>query len=440
MRIACCAAEDLNMGLGYVMAHLKEQGHEVKLFFDPRQGARGYFQNRFAEWLLNIEDKIVEDIYRYNPEMCCFSPVSAAYVWSLRMAEKIKRKCPNVKIVFGGIHTTLVPEEVKKHSFIDEIVIGDGIAHFGGKFDPDKLWPDRESFLKELPPIHRKYQLFMTSIGCPMNCNFCCNNSLRQVKEFKYIRRSPKACIEELKHLKERGMRYVLFVDDIFTIDKSFLHEFLPRYRREINLPFTCFGHAQYITDEIVAELRMSKCKAIWLGIQTGDQGLRKEILNRRETNQEILDACAIIKKHGLKLIVDHIFGIPYESVLSQDISYNMYMYIKADIVNCYNLVYFPKAEIIKPALLAGNLTAMDVEKIKQGGGTTYQIGKNTQFYNTYAKAMVALPVGGYIAEMLPMWLIKLLVYLKAGRLFTPIAMIQNEIFFTWRAIWKKIF
>jgi hypothetical protein len=155
MTIACCCAEDINIGFGYVIAHLKAQGHEVKLFFDPKQGDRGYCQNGIIKALLSQKQPILRRIKRYNPDLCLFSCVTATYQWGLDLAAAVKKEV-GCKVVFGGVHATLVPEEVRQHKFIDDVVVGDGIAYFGGKFEPDVLWPDREIFLKELPPIHRK--------------------------------------------------------------------------------------------------------------------------------------------------------------------------------------------------------------------------------------------------------------------------------------------
>jgi len=440
MKYAFVVAEDINLGAGYVMAYLKEQGHDVKLFFDPLQFKRGYSQNKLLAKFFNMSRHNIKKIKSYNPDVCCFSCVTATYSWGLRMAKKIKEHV-GCKIIFGGVHATLVPEEVKRHAFIDEVVVGCGIEHFGGKFEPDRLWPEREMFLDQLPPEHRRVQLFMTSFGCPFNCSFCGNEQLRKVKQFKQIRRKAEDCIAELQHLKERGMRYVLFVDDILTCDVGFMRRFMPLYARDIGLPFACFGHPKYLTDEVITLLKDAGCHTVWLGIQTGDERLRREILNRPELNKDIIDACKRVKDAGFKLIVDHIFGIPTETAMSQDISYNLYETIKPDIVNCYNLLYFPKAKIIDHALRVGMLIPSNVKQIERGEFMNYQIGTEQQsYYRQFAKSFVALPIGDHPWDLLPMWVIKVVVHLRAGRAFMLRAIIQNELFFTWRALCKRLF
>lgn len=440
MKIAFCVAEDINLGAGYIMAYLKKEGHDVKLFFDPLQGERGYSRSKILSFFLKQQGNIIKRLIAFQPNVCCFSCITAHYRWGLDMAQQIKQKI-GCKIIFGGVHATLIPEEVRRHSFIDEVVEGDGIMHFGGGlFDPDKLWPDRESFFKVLPPIHRQVQLFMTSYGCPFNCSFCGNEQLRKVKHYRMFRRNADNCIRELMHLKRKwGMRYVLFVDDIFTSDKKWLIPFLRQYNLLVNRPFACFGHVRFLDAEIISALADCGCHTIWLGIQTADERLRKQVLNRPETNKEIIDVCALIKKAGIKLMVDHIFGIPTENTVSQDASLNLYDVIKPDIINCYDLLYFPKAKIIEYAIKTGYLFPKDVAMINEGKGITYQVGNRSQrFVREYAKTFVARPIGGLWTELLPMWLLKVIVHLKAGRAFILRAIIQNELYFTWQAIKKK--
>ena len=336
---------------------------------------------------------------------------------------------------------TLVPEVVSENWFIDEVVQGDGVRHFGGKFQPDDLWPVRDDFFHELPPEHRHTQLFMTSYGCPYNCTFCGNQQLREVGQYVKLKRTVKSCIDELKMMKEKyGLQNVLFVDDILTLDKKWLMEFLPEYRKHVNVPFACFGHVNCIDEEMVKEMALSKCQTMWFGIQSGCPQHRKEILDRPETNEQIILVAKWVKDNGIKLMVDHISGLPYESDITHELSMALYKEIKADVINVYECLYFPKAKINEYALKCGYLQPEEIHKINRGQHIVYQQGnKGHYFFDKYAKAIVALPLGGGVFEFLPMPLLKLLIHLRAGRGYIANAMIQNELFFTWRAILKRL-
>lgn len=446
MKVAMCAAEDINPGAGYVMAQLKAQGHDVQLFFDPKQGDRGYAQNKLWSKLMNIQDWLIKEMNEWHPDIVCFTVLSATYQWGVKFAERVKKEVKDdnnqpVHIIFGGTMPTLVPEIVGENWFIDEVVQGDGVRHFSGKFDPDNLWPERDAFFYELPPEHRHTQLFMTSYGCPYNCTFCGNQQLREVGQYVKLKRTVESCIAELKMMKEKyGLQNVLFVDDILTLDKKWLMEFLPKYRVEINVPFACFGHVNCIDEEMVKEMALSKCQTMWFGIQSGCPIHRKEILDRPETNEQILTVARWVKANNIKLMVDHISGLPYESDMSHDLSYALYKEIKADVINVYECLYFPKAKINDHALKCGYLVPENIYKINRGEWIQYQQGNHGhKYFDKYAKSFVAIPMGSIVWEFLPMPLLKLFVHLKAGRSYIANAMIQNELFFTFRAIIKKL-
>lgn len=325
MKIAFICFDDFNLGAAYVIAYLKSIGNEVRLFLENSLPSSKFLLSGFKE---------------YVPDLVCFSCVTANFGVALQMAKNIKKY--NVPTLFGGVHPSLCPDDVTNEGF--KVCVGSGEEYFGGKFDPDNLYPDREIFLKQLPPVHRAYQIFMTGFGCPLKCSYCNNHLLHP----KLTRRSPESCIKELKYLKERGLKYVLFDDDIFTLNRSWLVSFLNDYRDNIGLPFTCFGHAKFIDNQRCLLLKASGCQCVWLGVQSGYEDTRKEILNRQETNEEIRRACRTIKENELKLMIDHIFGLPFDTYDKLLSSYNFYKELKPDVVNCYELLYFPKAEINK--------------------------------------------------------------------------------------------
>ena len=55
---------------------------------------------------------------------------------------------------------------------------------------------------------------------------------------------------------KKYQVRYLLFEDDIFATDIVWLKKFIALYKKDINLPFTCFGHTQSLTGEMVKLLK----------------------------------------------------------------------------------------------------------------------------------------------------------------------------------------
>jgi radical SAM superfamily enzyme YgiQ (UPF0313 family) len=130
-------------------------------------------------------------------------------------------------VVFGGIHATLYPDEVRERGGAHAIVRGDG----------DLIWPtvltdiaagthralyeggkvDGESFLSArwdlLPDGKYMWGSVQTVRGCPKHCSFC---SVWRTDGQKPRQRHVAAVIGEIVELRRRGFRFVLLADDNF--------------------------------------------------------------------------------------------------------------------------------------------------------------------------------------------------------------------------------
>lgn len=152
------------------------------------------------------------------------------------MQKKIKGVYPNVPIIYGGVHPTLLPEETIKHSLVDAICIGEGektIVEYlnrlekgespnvkgiwykeNGKIVRNSLRPFIQN-LDSLPfpnwdywNIEKYFKTFfipnslsiLSSRGCPYNCSFCSNRAIASAIPGRYYRiRFAENVIEEIK-------------------------------------------------------------------------------------------------------------------------------------------------------------------------------------------------------------------------------------------------
>jgi len=358
------------------------------------------------------------------------------YQWALRIGKIVKDEL-GCKVIFGGLHVTSCPDVVRENKWIDDICIGCGISYFGYKFDPDEVFPSRKDFYDQLPPHYHVHPYMMTSFGCPYNCTYCLPRDLK----LQLPRRSVDGCIREIKELKQMGAKRLFIWDDSFTINKEWIFEFLERYKNEIDLPFRCVTHPKLVKDDIVKKLKEARCYLIGIGLQTANEQLRRKILNRMEKNEDVSRASEIIKKHKIKLTIDHIFELPEETEETNQESLEFYKTLKPDLVNTFKLIYLPKAKIIDHAVRNGILTEKDVYNIEHGIGNNYASGEHFRVakINPIVNKMLAIPLGGGIWEKMPDWLIKLACYLRIGTDFLPQTIIQNYIYFSWRKMCEKL-
>lgn len=422
-----------SLAIEYLSSMLKIKGHKTSLVFDPVLfNDQQYLNIPFLAKLFSSKKNLIKEVLLTKPDLVAFSVVTDHYVWACDIAKEIKKLLPKIPILFGGIHVTSIPEEVIKNDFIDIICIGEGeeaIVELVEKLENKKgitkiknLWikkngkiyrntvrplidlnklplPDKELFEKYIPYKNGMY-MTMTSRGCPFNCNYCCNNVLRQLNiQGRYLRwRSPENVIKELKIMnKKYNFSGVQFMDDLFTSDIKWITKFLKIYKEEINKPFECMTHTSFLNKDLALILKRAGCKRIKFGIQTINENVREKILNRFEKNEQIVKALNACNEVGLNYSLDHIVGIPYETKKDFLETAKFFSQTNALRINCYALCYFPKTEIINVAKKSGILNDKEIKLIEEGKGVMYIYGsslkkENLQIYNVLRKFYSLMP------------------------------------------------
>jgi radical SAM superfamily enzyme YgiQ (UPF0313 family) len=417
-----------NLGIEYISSFLKSKGHEVLLLFDPSIFAGGQLvESRLLAKAFNIDREIINKAVELKPDIVAFSAYTGNYRWCLNIAQRIK-KLSNVPIVFGGVHTTAVPGRVLSNDFVDFAIVGEGefamldlVEHlekgaglegllnisnicfnYQGRLhindprpyirDLDSLPPPDKSLFYDKVPLLEENYLIMTSRGCPYDCTYCSNNMYHELycKEKQRVRRrSPENVIEELLHAKKRGrLKLVVFADDVFTVSKQWLERFIEIYKSKINLPFFCSVHPLTITKERVSLLKEGGCWLITMGVQSGSERIRKEIFNRRGSNEKIIEAVSYIKEQGIKISVDNIFGAPSETEEDLKESLNLYSRIKPNRILTFWLTFYPKTKIIDYAKEYKMLSEEDIKENEEGSSCfTHDTGSvSRENIKTYVK------------------------------------------------------
>lgn len=178
-------------------------------------------------------------------------------------------------------------------------------------------FPDRELFdYQRIIDSDFSTALFMFSRGCPYDCTFCSNHALRQKQPGRYVRfRSVESALEEIRRVTGRyRMQTLYFNDDCFTAQKAFFDEFCARYPREFSFPFDVNARPETLNDNICRQLKEAGCRRVSIGIENGSEQFRREVLGRRQSNEQIAGAFAACRKAGLKTKSFNIVGFPCET------------------------------------------------------------------------------------------------------------------------------
>lgn len=320
------------LGILYLSSVLKMNGHQVSL-------------------LDSSFDKICGVIKEQNIGLFAISCMNTDYKYYLDLSQRIKKIFPKVPIIWGGPTPTFNPDIIKEYG-IDIICRGEGeiaLLELVNRLERKQsiqnipnLWIKKKSVIKKNnvgPFVHDldtspfpdrsltqsfpqfKYspiKVVMASRGCPFNCSFCFNHRYHELYKGKgkIIRtRSVENVIKELEELKIKyRANFFYFLDDVFPYENKWLADFTKEYVRRINIPFTVVTSVVFISDSFAKFLKKAGCVSIHLAIECGNEQIRKSILNKFISNQQIIKACEIAKKHGLSISAYNMVGIPFSN------------------------------------------------------------------------------------------------------------------------------
>ena len=165
----------------------------------------------------------------------------------------------------------------------------------------------QDYFLKRLS---RKETSIITTRGCPFDCDFCS----RPIFPRSFRSRSAENVVDELCDISRLGYDWVWFSDDCFTLNTRRVIEICEGIRsRHLNLNWECLSRVDTFSLDIADAMRSAGCRRVYFGIESGDDGVLKEMRKEISTD-DVRRAVEIAVKTGLEAAGFFIIGYPGEN------------------------------------------------------------------------------------------------------------------------------
>jgi len=314
--------------MGY---HLRENGIPYKIF-----------HNAFAAKFEDDKRRFLDEITALKPHIVGLSVITGRQARdSAEFSILLKARMPEIKILWGGIHPTILPEQCIKQPYIDYVLQGEADSTicafyhaFMNKksFDtiPGCWWKEDKDILhSQLPiPIENSENIgldfsgierlddyiysgglsLITSRGCPFQCQFCFIQSLRIRKWRPFSMDLVKPTIDLLK---STGISRLHINDDNFYVDfdraVSILeYAQLPSFS-EIRIP-------TLIKDKRMKILHKLKCNKLLSGGESCDDEILGKI-KKGHTFEQMREAMFLFRKYkSIEPSWSFILGMPIET------------------------------------------------------------------------------------------------------------------------------
>ena len=302
-------------------------------------------------------ESIDEAIARHDPAVVAITSVTQQIPYSKRIISHVKQRYPGIYTVLGGTHAIVRPTIIDEIAGLDALATNESEGPFvdllsaleageaptdipnfafrkGGQIvRPVRTYTCDEAEMTALPFEDRELfprwrqtpkgtpleslgirPRFFISRGCAFACRFCTLPTMRKMYPEKKFVRYPTAerAIAEIESVADRWTFSTWVADDdVMThrpdwIISEWANKYPDRLRHlkwELNL------RVETATEEVIRALASTGASLLKFGLESGDPDIRKDVYDRRITNERTKAVFALARKYGLKCHTFNILG-----------------------------------------------------------------------------------------------------------------------------------
>jgi radical SAM superfamily enzyme YgiQ (UPF0313 family) len=293
---------------------------------------------------------------------------------AIEAAKLVKNKRPELTVVFGGWHPTLLPAQTLKEEYVDVVVRHQGeqtlievLQRIEKRLPLDMVagcWfrsgtqirsnPDRPQVPISTLPVPA-YDLidfeayeragsgrklpYATSVGCPYACNYC-TDMVFYNRRFNAL--SPERVVEEVTGLvRKHRLEEIALVDSNFLVDvkravaiaQGFVDSGVKfKWSFQASTDLLC-----RMSDEEVSLLAASGLRHIGFGTESASPEVLSAMNKRHQHIPDIAEAARKCRQAGIRVTLNLIFGYPGEEKKHRRET----LRVMADIASRYDNVTF---------------------------------------------------------------------------------------------------
>ena len=321
------------LGLAYIAAYLEKNGFAVSIID------------------MNVEEielqRLAEIIEANKYQFLGITATTVQINSALHIAQEIKKVLPELKIVMGGPHPSVMTDEILVNTFVDYVVRGEGeltmlelvkgddpqnILGLSFKRNGNLVHNHSRPFIEDLDkmPFPARHLLPMdkysptpgnylrlpaasmiTSRGCPGRCTFCNTDMFGKTIRF----RTAKNISEEITTLiKDYKIKEVSFYDDTFSVNKKNIQELCSIILRDnIDITWSCMSRIDCMDPNLLKQMKKPGCHSICYGIESADREILENI-NKRISLDRVQEVLNWTKEAKIQVRVSFMFGNPGET------------------------------------------------------------------------------------------------------------------------------
>jgi radical SAM superfamily enzyme YgiQ (UPF0313 family) len=317
-----------------------------------------------------VDEAFAPDDMNQDVDLVGITVMTDLALRAYHIADTYRQKA--VKVVMGGIHPTVLPDEASEHA--DAVVVGEA----------EGVWPrlvsdaasgqmqriyraGKMTDLQGLPKPRRdllpgtKYQGYTripigveTSRGCPYDCEFC---SIGQTLGQQYRVRPVQEVTAEIESIDSP---HLFFVDDALGLNrnaaKKLFTEMIPLRRR-----WLAQGTVSLAEDlELLRLMRRSGCLGLFIGFESVQKATQNEVMKIKNLRIDFYEAMRRFHGEGFGILGSFVFGFDYENKDVFEQTLEFIMRCRMDVLQLRILTPYPGTRLYERLLSEGRLFVRD--------------------------------------------------------------------------------
>ena len=317
-----------------------------------------------------VDESFAPDALDPDVDLVGITVMTELALRAYHLADAYRRK--GVKVVMGGIHPTVLPDEALEHA--DAVVVGEAegvwaqlVADAACGRLRRKYRAGRLTDLQGLPKPRRelsprnKYQRYIpvpigveTSRGCPHDCEFCC---IGQTLGRQYRVRPVAEVIAEIESLDSP---HLFFVDDALGLNRrvarDLFTEMIPLRRR-----WLAQGTVSLAEDlELLGLMRRAGCLGLLIGFESVQKEAQIGVRKIKNLRIDFDEAMRRFHGEGFGVLGTFVFGFDHENKDVFEKTLEFILRCHMDVVQLRILTPYPGTRLYGRLLSEGRLFAHD--------------------------------------------------------------------------------
>jgi radical SAM superfamily enzyme YgiQ (UPF0313 family) len=317
-----------------------------------------------------VEEAFATDDSNQDVDLVGITVLTEYALRAYQIADTYRRK--GVKVVMGGIHPTVLPDEALEHA--DAVVVGEA----------EGVWPQlvadaaagqlqrmyragKMTDLKGLPQPRRdlfpettgKGSMPMpigveTSRGCPYDCEFCC---IGQTLGQHYRVRPVQEVIAEIAAIDSP---HLFFVDDALGLNrmvaKELFTDMIPLRRQ-----WLAQGTVSLAEDpELLGLMKRAGCLGLLIGFESVQKDTQDEVNKIKSLGIDFYEAMRRFHGEGFGILGCFVFGFDYENKDVFEQTHEFIMRSRMDCAQLRILTPYPGTRLYQRLISEGRLFVDD--------------------------------------------------------------------------------